>query len=163
MGFCLWRPADYGLDFRHDTPDPGICEIGGRPRAAFRVTAFKDDVRNELVPINRRYPLKELAEALKTISRDLKREITFEYTLIEGVNDSDEEIRGVAALAKPLKAKVNIIPYNPIREFDHPAPSPKTIERFCKGLEKKGLRVMLRQTVGRDIESACGQLRLDRE
>ena len=140
-----------------------VKSVDGRVRLSVSLHSSKDDVRNELVPINRRYPLKELAEALKTISRDLKREITFEYTLIEGINDSDEEVRGVSALAKPLKAKVNIIPYNPIREFDHPAPSQQTIERFCKGLEKKGLRVMLRQTVGQEIESACGQLRLDRD
>ncbi len=134
----------------------------GRVRLSVSLHSSMDAVRSSLVPMNRRYPLKELVSALRRIHRDLKREITFEYTLIAGVNDSEEEVEGVAILAKPLRAKINVIPYNPIAEFPHQAPTPEAAEKFCSQLEKHGLRVTLRKTAGRDIDAACGQLRLDR-
>jgi 23S rRNA (adenine2503-C2)-methyltransferase len=134
----------------------------GRVRLSVSLHSSIDEVRNSLVPINRRYPLKELASALRRINQDLKRDVTFEYTLIAGVNDSDEEIEGISMIAKPLRAKINIIPYNPIAEFPHKAPSPEATERFCEQLKRRGLHVTLRQTAGRDIDAACGQLRLDR-
>ena len=139
-----------------------VKAMDGRVRLSVSLHSSIDEVRSSLVPINRRYPLKELVSALRKINQDLKREITFEYALIAGVNDSDEEAEGVAMLAKPLRAKVNVIPYNPIAEFPHKAPTPEATERFCAQLEKRGLRVTLRQTIGRDIDAACGQLRLDR-
>jgi len=107
-------------------------------------------------------PLKELASALRRVSQDLKREITFEYTLIPGVNDSEEEAEGVSMIAKPLRAKINIIPYNPIAEFPHKAPTREEMGRFCEQLERRGLRVTIRRTEGQEIDAACGQLRLDR-
>ena len=100
---------------------------------------------------------------LSEFHRVLKREITFEYTLIAGINDSSDEARGVARIASRLGAKVNLIPYNPIREMDYQTPNPKQVESFRKLLEAKHVYVTLRQTAGRDIDAACGQLRLDRE
>ena len=76
---------------------------------------------------------------------------------------AEEEAEGVVRIAKPLHAKVNVIPYNPIREMDFKTPEKKRLEDFCGILEKGGVRVILRQTAGRDIDAACGQLRLDRE
>ena len=139
-----------------------VKAVDGRVRLSVSLHSSIDEVRSSLVPINRRYPLKELMSALRRINQDLKREITFEYTLIAGVNDSEEEAEGVAILAKPLRAKINVIPYNPIAEYPHKAPTSDAAERFCDQLERRGLRVTLRQTVGRDIDAACGQLRLDR-
>ncbi|OGX13311.1 MAG: 23S rRNA (adenine(2503)-C(2))-methyltransferase [Omnitrophica bacterium RIFOXYB12_FULL_50_7] len=139
-----------------------VKAVDGRVRLSVSLHSSIDEVRSSLVPINQRYPLKELVSALRRINQDLKREITFEYTLIAGVNDSDEEAEGIAMIAKPLRAKINVIPYNPIAEFPHKAPTPEATERFCDQLERRGLRVTLRQTVGRDIDAACGQLRLDR-
>lgn len=139
-----------------------VKAVDGRVRLSVSLHSSIDEVRSSLVPINRRYPLKELVSALRKINQDLKREITFEYTLIAGLNDSAEEAEGVAMIAKPLRAKVNIIPYNPIAEFPHKAPTLEIAKRFCGLLEKRGLRVTLRQTVGREIDAACGQLRLDR-
>ena len=136
--------------------------VDGRVRLSVSLHSSQEEVRSELAPINRRYSLKDLVATLKKINQDLKREITFEYTLIEGVNDSEGEALGVAAIAKPLKAKINIIPYNPVSEFGHKRPSDETIRKFCRTLEKRGLRVMLRQTAGQEIDAACGQLRLDR-
>lgn len=139
-----------------------VKRVDGRVRLSVSLHSSREDVRSELVPINRRYSLKELVAALKKIHHDLKREITFEYTLIEGVNDSEEEALGVAAIAKPLKAKINIIPYNQVSEFGPKRPSGKVIQAFCETLERRGLRVMLRRTAGQEIDAACGQLRLDR-
>lgn len=168
----LTEPWGFAFGARHVTVStagitPKILEfvklVDGRVRLSVSLHSSKEEVRNVLVPINRRYPLQELIATLKKINQDLKREITFEYTLIDGVNDSREEALGVAAIAKPLKAKINIIPYNPVSEFGHKRPSDETILTFRKALERQGLRVMLRQTAGQEIDAACGQLRLDRK
>lgn len=139
-----------------------VKAVDGRVRLSVSLHSSIDEVRSRLVPINRRYPLKELARALRKINQDLKREITFEYTLITGVNDSEEEAEGVSMIAKPLHAKVNVIPYNPITELSFKPPTPAAAERFCEQLDRRGVRVTLRQTTGQDIDAACGQLRLDR-
>ena len=139
-----------------------VKEMGGRVRLSVSLHASDEGKRNQLVPINRRYSLENLRETLSAIHQKLKREITFEYTLLAGVNDTPEEAKGVARIAKPLGAKVNLIPYNPIREAEFERPSPKRVETFRGILEKAGIRVTVRQTAGREIEAACGQLRLDR-
>ncbi|MBI3314117.1 MAG: 23S rRNA (adenine(2503)-C(2))-methyltransferase RlmN [Candidatus Omnitrophica bacterium] len=135
----------------------------GRVRLSVSLHSSDETRRTELVPINKRYSLAELARTLKKIHHDLKREITFEYTVIDGVNDSKEEAYGVARIAKPLDAKVNLIPYNPIREMDFKTPAGENMEKFRDILRRQGIRVTVRQTAGRDINAACGQLRLDRE
>lgn len=135
----------------------------GRVRLSISLHSSREEKRTELVPINKRYSLAGLAGALKKIHHDLKREITFEYTVIDGVNDSRQEAEGVAKIAKPLNAKVNLIPYNPIREMDFKTPSGQTVDQFRDILQARGLRVTVRQTAGRDINAACGQLRLDRQ
>lgn len=139
-----------------------VKAVDGRVRLSVSLHSSIDEVRSTLVPINRRYPLKELLSALRKINQDLKREITFEYTLIAGVNDSDEEAEGVSMIAKPLRAKINIIPYNPVTEYQHKAPTPQGVEHFCDELKRRGLHVTVRKTAGREIDAACGQLRLDR-
>jgi 23S rRNA (adenine2503-C2)-methyltransferase len=135
----------------------------GRVRLSVSLHSSVEQKRNELVPINRKYSIEELRKTLKQLHRKLKREITFEYTLIHNVNDSDQEAKGVAAIAKPLDAKVNIIPYNPIREMPYESPTPEKTKHFAEMLLDRGIRATVRQTAGRDIDAACGQLRLDRE
>jgi len=168
----LIEPWGFGFGARRVTVStsgitPKILEfvkaVDGRVRLSVSLHSSIDEVRSTLVPINRRYPLKDLISALRRINQDLKRDITFEYTLIAGVNDSEEEAEGVSIIAKPLRAKINVIPYNPIAEYPHKAPTPEATERFCEQLERRGLHVILRKTVGHDIDAACGQLRLDRE
>lgn len=139
-----------------------VKSVDGRVRLSVSLHSSKEEVRSKLVPINRRYSLKELVATLRKINQELKREITFEYTLIDGINDSEEEIRGVIGIAKPLRAKINVIPYNPVREFGSGRPSDEKVDRFCEALERGGLKVMVRKTAGQDIDAACGQLRLDR-
>lgn len=139
-----------------------IQRTDGKVRLSVSLHSTKEEKRTELVPVNRRYSLTGLSKTLGELYRKLKREITFEYTLMENVNDSDEEARGVLRMAKPLHAKVNLIPYNPIREVDFKRPSIKRIEAFRNILKKNGVRVIVRKTAGRDIDAACGQLVLDR-
>lgn len=139
-----------------------VRDSRGRVRLSISLHSSSQETRSRLVPINKKYRLDELIQTLEKIHRTLKREITFEYTLIDGVNDSIQEARGVARIASRLGAKVNIIPYNPIREMDYKTPSRERVESFRKLLEEKHVRVIVRQTAGRDIDAACGQLRLDR-
>lgn len=135
----------------------------GRVRLSVSLHSSQEARRTELVPINKAYPLKGLSNMLSRLYTKLKREITFEYTVIDGVNDSREEAIGVARLAKPLEAKVNLIPYNPIEGTEYKTPSAQKVEQFKTILEKAGVRVTVRQTAGRDINAACGQLRRLRE
>lgn len=139
-----------------------VKTMGGRVRLSVSLHSSEEKKRSELVPVNRRYSLENLKETLKQVHGKLKREITFEYTLMEEMNDTPEEARGVAQIAGPLGAKVNLIPYNPIREGNFQRPSPERIKTFQGILRKAGVRVTVRQTAGREIEAACGQLRLDR-
>jgi len=168
----LQAPWGFGIGARRITVStsgitPKIVEFvkrsEGRVRLSVSLHSSDEKRRSELVPINKRYSLKELKETLAKIHRNLKRAITFEYTVIDGVNDSKQEAEGVARIAKPLGAKVNLIPYNPIREMDFKTPSKSKVESFANILESRGVRITIRQTAGRDIDAACGQLRLDRE
>jgi len=140
-----------------------VKRVGGKVRLSVSLHSSDERRRSELVPINRRYSLKELAKTLRDVHRKLQREITFEYTLLEGVNDMPAEAHGVARMAKPIGAKVNLIPYNPIRGAAFRRPSKERIEAFRNVLQKAGVRVIVRLTAGRDIDAACGQLVLDRE
>ena len=140
-----------------------IRNMGGRVRLSISLHASDEARRSQLIPVNRRYSLAKLTRTLLGIHRKLKREITFEYTLLAGVNDTPKEAHGVLHIAKPLGAKVNLIPYNPIREAEFVRPSRERIEAFRDILQKGGVRVTVRQTAGREIDAACGQLRLDRE
>lgn len=139
-----------------------VEDTKGRIRLSVSLHSSRQEVREKLMPIAKKYSLDDLAKNLLRLHRELHREITFEYTLIKGINDSAEEAAGVAKFANALGAKVNLIPYNPIRELEYKSPSPDDLERFRNLLERKNVRTTLRQTVGRDIHAACGQLRLDR-
>lgn len=165
--------ADWGFDLggrRITVSTSGITpkieqfvkETEGRVRLSISLHSAIDETRSYLVPINKKYGLAEMTQALDYLHRKLKREITFEYTLIDQVNDSREEAEATAKLASRLGAKVNIIPYNPIQEMEFKTPSREKIELFKNVLTKKNVRVTVRQTAGRDINAACGQLRLDR-
>ncbi len=135
----------------------------GRVRLSISLHSSQETKRTELVPINKKYNLAELVRTLNRLHVKLKREITFEYTVIEGVNDSKQEAVGVARIAFPLGAKVNLIPYNPIADTDFKTPSAQKVDEFRAILVRNGIRVTVRQTAGRDINAACGQLRRLRE
>lgn len=145
---------------------PGIQALAARPepfRLAVSLHAPEHSLRQRLVPIEKRYPLPELFAALREYQQAKGRRITFEYILIDEVNDSPELAHGVADLLENLDGFVNLIPYNPVpgREWD-PSP-PERIAAFVQVLDERGVEAAVRRPRGRDIAAACGQLRLDRE
>jgi 23S rRNA (adenine2503-C2)-methyltransferase len=122
-----------------------------------------DEIRGKLMPINRRYPLRELTTALEYYQSKKGKLITFEYILIAGVNDGLDQVKPLAQLARPLRAKVNLIPYNQVEGLPWVRPVEKVQEAFLAALERVGVTVTLRREKGHDIDAACGQLRLRTE
>lgn len=122
-----------------------------------------NEVRNRIMPINKKYPLDELIEACRFYNQNKKGMITFEYILIEGINDADEQAERLASLIKPLRAKVNVIPYNRVDGLSFSPPSEDVQIKFLKTLKRRGIIATLRREKGGDIDAACGQLRLKTE
>ena len=139
-----------------------LATIEERPNLAISLAAPDDELRNELMPINKKWPLRELLGACKTFEQTLKagERFTFEYVMLDGVNDSDEQARQLANLINrhDLHARVNLIPHNPADPLPY-QPSPASrVEMFKSILESKGVRALVRRPRGRDIFAACGQL-----
>ncbi len=126
---------------------------------ALSLHAVTDEKRREIMPVANRYSIKELMEACAYYFDQTGRRITFEYALINGVNDSEEEASALAGLAAPLHAHVNLIPVNPVKERKYQASKRTSVENFKNRLEKKQINVTIRREMGRDIDGACGQLR----
>ena len=111
------------------------------------------------MPINRKYPIKELLEACKRyISGETKRIVTVEYVLLDGVNDKPEHARQLVKLLKDFPCKINLIPFNPFPNSGYATSSTESIERFRNIIVKGGLHTTTRKTRGEDIDAACGQL-----
>lgn len=139
-----------------------LATIADRPHLAVSLAAPTDELRNELMPINKKWPLQELLSACKDFEKSLKpnERFTFEYVMLAGVNDSDEQARQLANLLNrhELRAKVNLIPHNPAEPLPyHPSPIER-VELFREILESKGVHAFVRKPRGRDILAACGQL-----
>ena len=126
---------------------------------AVSVNASRGERRSLLMPINRKYPLKELVATMKRIPLQSGRKVTAEYVLLEGVNDSREDARELARIFRGGRIKVNLIPYNPLEGAPYKAPSPETVERFREVLLGAGIQAITREGRGADIRAACGQLR----
>ncbi len=122
-----------------------------------------DEVRDKIMPVNRKHPLKELAAALGYYQAKRQRMITFEYILIAGVNDSLQQVKPLAALAQRLDAKVNLIPYNKVDGLPWERPDEAVCESFLAALKAEKVVATLRREKGHDIDAACGQLRLKTE
>lgn len=128
---------------------------------AVSLHATTDAVRDRLVPLNRQYPLAALLGKLRELDAVTRRRpVFFEYTLIEGVNDSPEDARRLRPLLAGIPAKLNLIPMNPHADSPHRPPSAEAIDRFLRIVAGSGLRVTLRRPRGEDIDAACGQLAL---
>lgn len=126
---------------------------------AVSLHATNDELRNELVPINKKYPIKQLLEACKFyIDGEHKRKVTFEYVMLDGVNDRPQHARELVALIKDIPSKVNLIPFNPFPNSDYKCSSRNAIEKFRNILMKSGVISTTRKTRGEDIDAACGQL-----
>ena len=145
---------------------PQIRKLADEPlqfRLAISLHGATDEVRNKIMPVNRKYPLKELVAACEHYQGQKGRMLTFEYILIAGVNDSIEQAKPLAALARRLFAKVNLIPYNQVEGLPWKRPDAETQEKFLAALEKQKVIATLRREKGDDIDAACGQLRLKTE
>jgi 23S rRNA (adenine2503-C2)-methyltransferase len=118
-----------------------------------------DSMRSNLMPINRKYPLGTLMEALRYYQEKTERRITIEYTLMEGINDSEKDARGVIELLQGLSVLINLIPLNAVPEFPYRRTPPSQVERFRAWLEGGGIKATIRKERGLDIDAACGQLR----
>jgi 23S rRNA (adenine2503-C2)-methyltransferase len=121
--------------------------------------AADDDTRASLVPLNRRYPIDEIVAAARRFVASKGRRLTLEWTLIEGVNDTPEQARGLAAIAAELRAHANVIPLNPTPQTQFRAPGPERVRAFVDQARRAGANITLRDTRGRGIDAACGQLR----
>jgi len=156
----------YGLSRRRVTVStagviPGIDRLRDECPVALAVSlhAPNDELRDRLVPVNRKYPLAELVKACKRYLDKAPRDfITFEYVMLEGVNDSDAHARELVALAAKVRSKFNLIPFNPFPNSGFKRSSPERIRAFAEILQRAGLTVTIRKTRGDDIAAACGQL-----
>jgi 23S rRNA (adenine2503-C2)-methyltransferase len=145
---------------------PGILELAERPeqfRLAVSLHAPNHELREQIVPIEKKYPLPELLEALHKFDAAGGRRITFEYVMIDGVTDGIELAYQLADIANQFTAHVNLIPYNPIPGPNWRASSREQVMKFMRRLEDLGVRTSVRGPRGRDIAAACGQLRAEHE
>ncbi len=126
---------------------------------ALSLHAPNDQVRKSLMPIANKYSLESVLEACNKYFETTKRRLTFEYSLVQGVNDNLGEAKELSNLLKGVPAHINLIPVNPIKEREYVQSDQKDVEQFRSYLEKKGFNVTVRREMGRDIQGACGQLR----
>ena len=161
-------PWGLGIGARHITVStsglaPQIRKLADEPtqiRLAISLHGATDDVRNRIMPINRKYNVATLLDACEYFATRRKQRITFEYILIANVNDSEEQADLLAKHARRLSAKINLIPYNTVAGLEWSRPSRNRQEKFLAILREHGVAATLRREKGHDIEAACGQLRL---
>lgn len=160
-----------GIGARHMTIStsglaPQIERLAEQPlqvRLAISLHGATDEVRDRIMPVNRKYPLARLFDALRHYQEIKKQKVTFEYILIEDVNDALDQASILANRARSLNAKVNLIPYNNVEGLPWKRPSEERQEQFLKLLRAAGVQATLRREKGHDIDAACGQLRLKEE
>lgn len=129
-----------------------------RVNLAISLHAPDSDLRARLMPVNRKYPLEALLDCCRRLPLPRRKRITFEYVLLAGVNDSEEQARQLARALRGIPSKVNVIPFNPHAGSEFSRPSAERIERFQETLRAQGLQVNVRRPRGDDIQAACGQL-----
>jgi 23S rRNA (adenine2503-C2)-methyltransferase len=162
---------DLGIGARHLTVStvglvPGIRRLAEADlpvNLAVSLHAADDALRDELVPINRKYPIDDLTRACADYFRRTRRRISFEWAMIDGVNDRPSDAEGLARIARPLRAHVNLIPLNPTPGYAVRGSAPARVRAFRRELEELGVNVTVRDTRGSEIDAACGQLRAGHE
>ncbi len=169
LKFIRLLTDEYGLHISQRNVTVSTCGIvpgmrrladeGLQITLALSLHAVTDEKRRKLMPVAKSYSIRELMEACAYYFKQTGRRITFEYSLVGGVNDTDEDAAGLAALAGPLHCHVNLIPVNPIKERDYVRSESARIRAFQDKLEKYKINHTIRREMGRDIDGACGQLR----
>jgi 23S rRNA (adenine2503-C2)-methyltransferase len=145
---------------------PKITELGERTRAMLAISlhATNDDLRNELVPLNKKHPIAELMEAIRAYpGLNNSNRVTFEYVMLKGVNDTPSEARALVQLLKGVPSKINLIPFNPWPDSPYACSDWETIETFADIVNRAGYASPIRTPRGRDIFAACGQLKSESE
>lgn len=161
-------PSGLNIGARHITIStsglaPVIRKLADHPRPfrlAISLHGATDPVRNRIMPVNAKYPIAELLDACAEFQAKKNKMITFEYILIEGVNDERSEAEVLASHALRLRAKVNLIPYNTVEGLPWKRPANNVMRRFQAALRARGVTATIRLEKGHDIDAACGQLRL---
>ncbi|MCI2048382.1 MAG: 23S rRNA (adenine(2503)-C(2))-methyltransferase RlmN [Lachnospiraceae bacterium] len=163
----LTDPAGQGLSQRNITVStcgivPGIRKLAEEDLSvtlALSLHAVTDEKRRQIMPVAEKWTIAECLDAMRYYFDRTGRQVTLEYSLIRGVNDSVRDAAALAGLAGPLHAHVNLIPVNPVRERDCAQPTGAAVNAFRAKLEKRKINVTIRRELGRDIDGACGQLR----
>jgi len=169
LKFIRLVTAPYGLNIgaRHITLStsgivPGIYDLAreGLPiTLAVSLHAPNNEIRDQLMPVNKKFPIGELITACREYISITNRRVTFEYALMAGINDSPGQAEELARLLRGLLCHVNLIPINPVTERGLSRPEPPVIRRFQQVLQEAGIEVSIRRELGTDIDAACGQLR----
>jgi 23S rRNA (adenine2503-C2)-methyltransferase len=162
------EPWGVGIGARHITIStsglaPQIRELAQQPlqiRLALSLHGATDEVRQQIMPVNRKYPLAELLDACAEYQQEKRKMMTLEYILIEKMNDMPEQAVALARHARRLHAKVNLIPYNTVEGLAWHRPSDRVIDDFAAILRDARVTATVRREKGHDIDAACGQLRL---
>ncbi|MCJ7497444.1 MAG: 23S rRNA (adenine(2503)-C(2))-methyltransferase RlmN [candidate division Zixibacteria bacterium] len=139
-----------------------LADEGLRIKLALSLNAPDDKLRKKLMPITKKYPLSEVLEALKYYAEKTDTRITFEYVLIKDINDSKEQALELAKLVRGIPCKINLIPYNPVKNCPFEKPDEETLQKFRDILYPRAPAVTLRKSKGEDIQAACGQLKGNR-
>lgn len=139
---------------------PNILRLGAETevKLAVSLNATTDEVRDRVMPVNRRWKIADLMDACRRFPMRQGRRITFEYVLFAGINDTDEDLERLARLVKQVPAKVNLIQYNRNEGLPYEPSPPERVQHFVDGLMRRGVQAMARRNRGRDILAACGQL-----
>lgn len=160
--------SNMGFNFSHNKVTlstagliPAIKRFGdeGNVNLAVSLNATTDEVRDKLMPVNKKYPIEELMAELRRYPLKSRKYITIEYVLISGVNDTDDDARRLARLLRSVPCKVNLIPFNAFPGSSFRSPAPERVERFHYIIKQAGYTVIVRLSKGAEIQAACGQLR----
>lgn len=160
-------PEELGISPRRITVStaglvPRIQRLAGEGLAvtlAVSLHAASDELRDVLVPVNRRYPLAQLITAADSFASRTRRRVSYEWVMLAGVNDRERDARELGGLLRGRPAHVNLIPFNPVAEAPYREPDRRSVQRFAHQVRGQGLNVTVRDTRGREGDAACGQLR----
>ena len=165
------EPKGIDLGARHITVStsglvPKINEFADNPKQvnlAISLHAPNNEIRNQIMPINKAYPIEKLIEAVKNYLNKTNRRVTFEYIMLQGINDSEKEAVELASLLKGINCYVNLIPYNETSHIKYKKSTKEQIMKFYDTLKKHNINVTVRKEFGRKVSAACGQLRSNYE